>query len=329
MALTAPLNVHWELTNVCNLNCVHCYQQDDETRSSLPATERLMQIAQRIVDAGVFELTLTGGEVLLVRSLPRIVAFLNAQGIRPHITSNGMLVDETTADWLASVDVTFQISLDGADPAQHNAIRRSPRAFDGAMAGAERLVARGVEVSFAYTATARNLTELPAVVGLAAKHGVGRVCVGEVLPEFGSAVERSRLRLDPSAFAAFVSGLPSLREQYQGTVDVAVALLSGHVYDSRLKASPCTALERDLAILYDGWAYPCPFVRNPQYRLGNLLRQDIREIWSGTTAQRFRNEKASRATKHCISSGEDSRPVLVPLRVRRGRATPEIIREDL
>ncbi len=317
MALTAPLNVHWELTNVCNLRCVHCYQQDDGRRAGLPSTETVMTIAHRISDAGAFEVTLTGGEVLLVRQLRDVVAFFNGRGIRPHITSNGMLVDDYTADWLAGAYVTFQVSIDALDPTRHNAIRRSPYAFDRALAGVARLVARGVEVSFAYTATPENLTELPAVVALAADQGVGRVCVGEVLPEFGNMATRDRLRLDASPFATFVAGLHSLRERYRGKVDVAVALLSGHIYDPRLRASPCTALERDLAILHDGWAYPCPFVRKPQHRLGNILQQSINEIWSSPAAERFRAEKRTRATKHCVDVDARSGPIPISISTRR------------
>ena len=316
MALTAPLNVHWELTNLCNLKCVHCYQQDDGPRAGLPSVETVTTIASRIAEAGVFEVTLTGGEVLLIRQLRDVVALLNRNGIRPHITSNGMLVDDHAADWLAASEVTFQVSLDAADPTRHNDIRRSPYAFERALDGVTRLVARGVDVSFAYTATPENLAELSAVVALAADRGVRRVCVGEVLPEFGSATTRDRLRLDSGPFASFVSGLHALRTQYLGRVDVAIALLSGHIYDARLRESPCTALERDLAILHDGWAYPCPFVRRRQHRLGNVLQLGVREIWSGPAAERFRAEKSTRMTKHCVESRPSSGPVPISL-VRR------------
>ncbi|MGP3922426.1 radical SAM protein [Streptomyces sp. 8N616] len=313
MALTAPLNVHWELTNLCNLKCVHCYQQDDGPRMGLPSADVLSLIARRIVEAGVFEVTLTGGEVLLVPQLRSLVAFFNANGLRPHITSNGMLVDDSTAAWLAAADVTFQVSLDAADPDRHNAVRRSPHAYAKALAGVSRLVERGVEVSFAYTAMPDNLEEIEGVAALAAERGVRRVCVGEVLPEFGSAADRRRLELAAEPFGHFVAGLQALRDRYRGRVDIAAALLSGHLHDPQLRASPCTALDRDLAILHDGWAYPCPFVRDRRQRLGHVRQQGIREIWSSPAARRFRAEKQTRASKHCVEPSNRSEPVLVQL----------------
>lgn len=323
MALAAPLNVHWELTNLCNLKCVHCYQQDDGPRSGLPPADLLHLTGRRIVDAGVFEVTLTGGEVLLVPQLRDLVAYFNANGLRPHITSNGMLVDDAAADWLAAADVTFQVSLDAADPRRHNAVRRSPHAYTRALAGVSRLVERGVDVSLAYTAMPDNLEEIEGVLALAVERGVSRVCVGEVLPEFGSAENRQRLELGAEPFKRFVTGLHALSDRYRGRVELAAALLSGHLHDQRLKNSPCTALDRDLAILHDGWAYPCPFVRDPRQRLGNVREHDLRAIWSSGAAQRFRAEKQTRTSKHCVDSAGPSGPVFVPL----GMGPSSVIKE--
>lgn len=317
MVLATPLNVHWELTNLCNLRCVHCYQQDDGPRGRLPTGEVLDAIAQRIVDASVFELTLTGGEPMLVSQLPRLVRFFNAHGLRPHITSNGMLVDDEAAAWLAEADVTFQVSLDGAGPDTHNAIRNSPRAFSAAVAGIRRLVERGVEVTIAYCATPTNLGELDGVAHLARRLGVGKVCVGEVLPFFGSGAGRKALTTDRGRFAEFVSNLDSLRERHRDSVDVSIALMSGHLHDKGMAATPCTALDRDLAILHDGWAYPCPFVRSPAYRLGNVVEQPLAQVWSGAVARRFRQEKAAGVAKHCTVAGSPADRIPVELLLRR------------
>ncbi|MER7969348.1 radical SAM protein [Streptomyces sp. NPDC096080] len=322
MALNAPLNVHWELTNLCNLNCVHCYQQDDGPRRGLPRSDLLDTIARRIMDADVFEVTLTGGEVLLVPQLRDIVRHFNSHGLRPHITSNGMLVNDEKADWLAAADITFQVSLDAADPTRHNAVRRSPFAYQRALEGVTRLVERGVEVSFAYTAMPDNLEEIEGVLAVAAERGVGRVCVGEVLPEFGGAANRRRLEMAAEPFGRFVAGLGELRERYRGRVDLVAALLSGHLHDRRLRASPCTALERDLAILHDGWAYPCPFVRDRRQRLGDVRQHDLRTIWAGPSALRFREEKRTQSTKHCVSTASHPGPVLLQLGARPTTAEP-------
>lgn len=317
MDIELPLNIHWELTNVCNLRCVHCYQQDDGPRMPLPGDDILWTIAERVVEARVFELTLTGGEPLLVPQLRDLVQFFNEHQIRPHITSNGMLVDDSAADWLSKVNVTFQVSVDGATPEIHNAIRGSKRAFSRSIDSIRRLLDRGVEVSIAYCATPVNSSEIEPIVALSAELGVQRVCIGEVLPYFGSTGSRQQLTFDFGAYGSFVGGLRDLARRYADTVDVAIALMSGHQFDSALRNAPCTALERDLAILHDGWAYPCPFVRSHEYRLGNVVMTSIKDIWSGEVARRFRVEKASGAPKHCTVAGSPSGPVPIELLTHR------------
>jgi MoaA/NifB/PqqE/SkfB family radical SAM enzyme len=316
MDINAPLNIHWELTNVCNLHCIHCYQQDDGPRKPLPQSTVLFAIAHKIVDAGVFELTLTGGEPLLVPQLRDLVHFFNEHGLRPHITSNGMLVDESTAQWLSEADITFQISIDGATAQAHNAIRGSKNAFKRATDGIRRLVEHGVPVSIAYTATPMNPAEIEPVVSLGASLGVGRVCIGEVLPYYGSYESRAEMKFTSTTYGTFVKGLSEIAKQYEGMVDVAIALMSGHEHDSKLRNAPCTALDRDLAILHDGWAYPCPFVRSRKYRLGNVISTSIQDIWMSSVARRFREEKSTGAPKHCTVAGSPAGPVLVEL-VRR------------
>jgi radical SAM protein with 4Fe4S-binding SPASM domain len=79
-------------------------------------------------------------------------------------------------------------------------------------------------------------------------------------------------------------------------------------------------MDRDLAILYDGWAYPCPFVRDNAYRLGNVVHEPIADIWTGLAATRFQAEKATRSTKHCTSTPAGSGPVPIAIRPRRSTA---------
>lgn len=309
MELNGPLNVHWEMTNVCNLRCVHCYQQDDGARAGLPSSEILWRIAKKITQAGVFELTVTGGEPLLVPELVPLIRYFNKSSIRPHVTSNGMLVTDQTADVLAELDLTFQISIDSGNALKHNEIRRSSRAFTRAVEGARRLASRSVSVSFSYTAMPGNEEDLEAVVHLADDVGIDRVCVGEVMPYFGTADRRQDLTPATEGMAHFVAALKHAQNAAQ-RVKVVPALMSGHLFDPTLTKSSCTALDRDLAILHDGWAYPCPFVRSSKYRMGNVLTSSIEEIWQGPAARAFRAEKEV-GPKHCTR--DSSEPTLLKI----------------
>jgi MoaA/NifB/PqqE/SkfB family radical SAM enzyme len=291
--LSAPLNVHWELTNRCNLACRHCYQQDDAADAALPGATGLWTIAERLVEAGVFELTMTGGEILLVPEVFDLIDYFNAAGIEPHVTSNGTLVDDRRADELARRRLTFQVSIDSSDPLVHDGVRRRPGALRRAVEGVERLVERGVPVAVSYTCMPQNVEDAAGVAALAEQIGVTRVCIGEVLPSYGDSQARSAMehrRLD-----YVYRHLDQVREQFEGRVEVSLAM-------HRAGDAPtdvCTALDRDLAILHDGHAYPCPFVRHPDYDMGSVLEHPIAALWNSDVARRFRDEKRVASVPHC------------------------------
>lgn len=69
--LSAPVNIQLELTSRCNHNCVHCYnywRQDlDHERDSYGLDVDLLTTVEReVLSNGIFHITLTGGEPLLV-----------------------------------------------------------------------------------------------------------------------------------------------------------------------------------------------------------------------------------------------------------------------
>jgi radical SAM protein with 4Fe4S-binding SPASM domain len=247
----------------------------------------------------VFELTLTGGEIMLVKQVFSLIDFFNEVGITPHVTSNGTLVDDRRADELASRRVTFQVSIDSADASVHDGVRGRQGALRRALQGIERLIEREVPVSVAYTCMPQNVADAEGVVALADGLGVERVCVGEVLPHFGEEGVRESLEHGDGDLDAVALQLEDLRQRYAGRVDVSLAFQGLASATQEAGAIGCSALDRDLAILHDGHAYPCPFVRNPRYDLGSVLTTPIRQIWTDAVAAAFRQEKAGSAIPHC------------------------------
>ena len=69
--LNDPIKVQWKITNKCNLRCKHCYLGILAQKTL--STQDLTKITDKIIKAGVIEVTLTGGEALLVPNLLEIV----------------------------------------------------------------------------------------------------------------------------------------------------------------------------------------------------------------------------------------------------------------
>lgn len=161
-----------ELTRRCNLNCVHCYCNlasiDRGARSGeLPAAgwERILGEAAEL---GCLWLVVTGGEPLLHRDFRRILRAACSRGLLVTLFTNGVLITEPMADFLAEVaPFRVEITLYGATAATYEAVTGVPGSHDRAMAAIERLVARGVRVALKTMVLAQSRHELRAIEALA------------------------------------------------------------------------------------------------------------------------------------------------------------------
>ena len=65
LALGVPLSVHLDVTYRCNERCEHCYLEHDGENEL--TTAEIRDYLRQLADAGVFFLTISGGEPLLRR----------------------------------------------------------------------------------------------------------------------------------------------------------------------------------------------------------------------------------------------------------------------
>jgi MoaA/NifB/PqqE/SkfB family radical SAM enzyme len=173
-----PVSLCWSPLVRCNLACPHCL--DDKQLPELPAADRL-RIGQAIASSGVLGVDISGGEPLLLDNLPDLAELLVAGGLVVSITTNGWHLARRAAALARHVDAV-RVSLDGPDPARHDAVR-GPRSFRRAIDGivAARVAGLSVQVQ---TVIRASLThhDLQGIVHLAARLGAHGVTFLQMLP---------------------------------------------------------------------------------------------------------------------------------------------------
>ena len=185
MKLSAPIYVHWELTNVCNLKCLHCYQQNDIQKASLPE-DKVFLIAEKLIRSGIFQATLTGGEPFILPYLEKLVRYFNSSGISPQISSNGTILNDKIVQWLSDVNIRLlQISLDSHKAETHDYIRQSEGAFNRVIKSIALLKKGNVPVSVAFCASSKNYREVEPLIQLAISLGLSKISIGEIMPLYG------------------------------------------------------------------------------------------------------------------------------------------------
>jgi cyclic pyranopterin phosphate synthase len=92
-AFSRPLrSLRLSVTDRCNLRCQYCMPEEEYRwieRGEILTFEELATLARVFIGLGVDRLRLTGGEPLLRRDLPRLIALLREAGRPPEMSSNG------------------------------------------------------------------------------------------------------------------------------------------------------------------------------------------------------------------------------------------------
>src|SRR3954469_14187305 len=146
-------------------------------RPELLTDDELVRLTAVAVSLGVREVRLTGGEPLLRRDVPQLVARLAALRPRPElsITTNGILLGRDAAALAAAGLDRVNVSLDTLDPARVKRITFRDKHAD-VLAGLEAARAAGLEPVKVNTVLLREVNddEAPALLGWALAAGYER-----------------------------------------------------------------------------------------------------------------------------------------------------------
>ena len=137
-------NLRLSVTDRCNLRCSYCMPEQDYVwlpRQDILQFEEIEQLVDVFADLGVDKVRLTGGEPLLRRDLPVLVAALAS---RPRIadlaiTTNGILLSQHARELKEAGLHRVTVSLDTLRPDRFRALTRSDeldRVLDGIAAAA-------------------------------------------------------------------------------------------------------------------------------------------------------------------------------------------------
>jgi len=118
--LTKPINVQLEITDKCNFRCRHCYHLDficPHTSNDQP-DDKVIAMAKKIVEAGIFGAVITGGEPLVRKNLAKkIIKYFKQNNVDVSLNTNLQLIDaETLDDFMANGLDSMLISCPAINP---------------------------------------------------------------------------------------------------------------------------------------------------------------------------------------------------------------------
>lgn len=250
--------VFLEITNRCNLKCRHCCMDAEplSVNNDL-STDEWKRIIDKLVPLDLEYVTITGGEPLVRDDILEIAEYAKETlGISLQLMSNATLINENNADRLLELFDDFSFSLDGADEESCSAVR-GKGVFGRAMKAITLMKEKGMKhFSLSLTEVKQNKNCVDDFIRLTEEMGAEPVIRN--FDVIGRAKEHLELLPDDvdSAYLPFLPPYPEGKDYFPPN-DMPMCI-------------SCGAMEKKVAIGYDGTIYPCISMLHPQFKIGNI-----------------------------------------------------------
>ncbi|MBN2233376.1 MAG: mycofactocin radical SAM maturase [Deltaproteobacteria bacterium] len=275
MGLRAPVNVTWEITLKCNLQCAHCLSASGAAARNELSTRECFRLIDQLADLKIFQVNIGGGEPFIRNDFLDILEYAHQKGLVTCVSTNGMLVDDALAERLAKMRMLYlQVSLDGAT-AEVNDMIRGQGTYDRIIRAIECLSRQGVDFSINTVLTRFSYPQLDTLRELAAGYGA-ELRVSRFRPSGRGKDSKDTMGPDKyqlEAFADWLDGHDLVR-----TGDSFFSLTSEH--RRRKGLDMCGAAKMTCCISPSGDVYPCAFMQEKPFLVGNIREAGLREMWN-------------------------------------------------
>ena len=171
-----PLIGVFELTGRCNLACKMCYVRkspsDPVARRGELSAARWKQIADQAVEAGLFYLLLSGGEVFLRPDFLDIYDHLRSLGLSIAINTNASLVTPKIASRLGDFPPDqVSVTLYGASAETYEKVSGSGAGFERTIRGLDLLREYNLNIQVRTTIIQQNYQDLEKIFNIAKGYG--------------------------------------------------------------------------------------------------------------------------------------------------------------
>lgn len=163
--------VIWEITNMCNCQCVMCGQWQKKSKTiELAKAKELVDFMHK---NNVVFIQLTGGEPLLYKDLIPLITYINKKGIIIQLATNGTIITKEYAGKLRKAGLKYIcISLDHHKAEIHDSVRKYKGCFDKVMESIRILKKEGFVLHSSSVINKYNCNNLAAFVGYVNSLGI-------------------------------------------------------------------------------------------------------------------------------------------------------------
>ena len=275
--------LQWHISEICNLKCLHCYQDGHKPialsyQQLLLILEQYREFLKKLNVKG--HINLTGGEPLCSPYFFKLLdEFKKDKDLYTFsILTNGTLITDEIAKRISEYNPEYvQVSLEGGK--KTNDYIRGKNVYKKVSTAIKYLKKYNIFVSISFTATKINYNEFPQVVKFAEKHNVDNVWSDRYIPlnenddvdlqmskedtaNYLRIMEDERIRLKLKRSKTNIAMYRAL--QFQMTNDYPYT---------------CTAGKSLLTVMENGDLVPC---RRMPIVVGNILNDNMYDLYKNS-----------------------------------------------
>lgn len=270
-----PLMISMEFFNRCNLNCVMCYKKHHTYPEAELNLEIVAKILEECQDNKMPSITLgSSSELLMYKNADKVLDMVRDAGILDvFLATNGVLLtDEIIESIIKNKISRVRISLDAATEEIYNKVRRVP-VLPKIEENINKLIA----------AREKHKSSLPIVRLSFVVMDINQHEVQKFINKWGN-------KVDYIDFQRFIS-----HDYVDKEVDIK---------PEAIKDCFCSQPFYSLNVWADGRVTPCCTFYGKKLILGNVYKDNLRDIWHGKQMAEIReqiiNKKFNKVCQRCL-----------------------------
>ncbi len=276
--LRAPVNVTWEMTWQCNLKCAHCLSDSGAARENELTTNECRSLIDQLTQMNVFQVNIGGGEPFIREDFFELMQYAHKKELVTCVSTNGMLVDKGLAKKLGQLKRLYlQVSLDGATADVNDRIR-GKGTYEKILRAMDCLASENVSFSVNAVLTRLNYPQLDDLRQIAASFG-SELRVSRFRPSGRAKESKSTLGPEKWQLERFAQWLEN--HDLVRTGDSFFCLTSEK--RRRKGLDMCGAAKMTCCISPDGSVYPCAFLQEKPFLVGNVRDGSFQQMWDDST----------------------------------------------
>lgn len=253
---TEKKRVVWEITHLCNYQCVHCCSRSGQVQVDQELTySEIIRVLDELKEEGVQEIYYSGGEPFTRSDMVNILTETRKRRILANVSTNGSFLTLSMAEKLKEIDVNLiHISLDSDEEDKYNMFRGGDyyRETVEAICNAKKA---GLYVRVGAVIWRDNAQRLQEMIEFLISHQVDEV-VFNWLIKAGRFKDNSELGISLDEFDHLIHQVCSFKQLYKEQIKVSMHRSEAYRHDG----SRCQAGKQLLFILPDGKISGCSWL---------------------------------------------------------------------